>query len=217
MIADNKNIQDVNMRKTVFVLLMLASAVLDAQAQKLGFVNGDDIVADDSTIVLPLTTDILGKMFNTGELAVKNYTTGNLSCTARMRLLENSAGGTAQICMGDGCRPISSWPFSFTFSLMASTPSLLLYEILRPGYGTVMTEFTVEGDGETHTVYIKFSNPDPTGIDNTAMSDGKCTVYDLQGNVVAGNVAANEIPTLKQGLYIVRSTGTRQVRKLLVR
>lgn len=196
---------------------MLASAVLNAQAQKLGFVNGDDIVADDSTIVLPLTVDVLGKMFTTGDLAVKNYSTGNVSCSARMRLLENSAGGTAQICMGDGCRFISSWPFSFTFNLIGNKSSLLLYEILRPGYGTVLTEFTVEGDGEKHTIYIKFSNPDPTGIDNTAMSDDKYSVYDLQGNVVADNVAASGISTLKQGLYIVRSFNTRQVRKLLVR
>ena len=49
------------------------------------------------------------------------------------------------------------------------------------------------------------------------MSDDKYSVYDLHGNVVADNVAASGISTLKQGLYIVRSSNTRQVRKLLVR
>lgn len=206
------------MKRTIFALLMLVSVVLNVRAeQKIGFVNGDDIVADDSTIVLPLAVDVLGKMFSTGDLAVKNYTSNGINCTIRMNLLENSAGGAAQICMGGSCRTISSWPYTGSFSLSANSQSLLLYEILRPSYGTVLTGFTVEGGGETHTIYIKFSNPDPTGIDNTAMSDDRYTVYDLQGNIIAGNIAANEISTLKQGLYIVRSSNTRQVNKLLVR
>lgn len=204
------------MKKTVFALLLLASAVLNAQAQSFGFVNGDNTVADNSTVVLPLTADILGKKFDTGDLAVKNYATSNISCTARMRLLENSAGGTAQICMGGDCRSISYWPFSFAFNLTVSSESLLLYEIAHPGYGTVLTEFTVEGGGEKHTIYIKFSNPAPASIDNVT-ADGKCTVFNTQGNVVARSIGADGVKDLQPGLYIVRDDNSRQAHKVLVR
>lgn len=206
------------MRKTVFALLMLASAVPDAQAQKLGFTNKDGVVADGSTVVCTAAYNLFDLFCcETGSLALKNYTSENITCTVTVQLVDNTIGSMPEICMGGNCASITSWPFQRTFTCSAYKSVLAQYETAATNYGELNSIMTVTGGGETHTVYIKFSNPDPTGIDNTAMSDGKRSVYDLQGNVVAGNVAASEMPTLKPGLYIVRSADSRQVRKLLVR
>lgn len=197
---------------------MLASAVLNAQAQKLGFTNKDGVVADGSTVVCTPAYNLFGLLCcETGSLALKNYTDDNISCTVKVQLIDNTIGSMPEICMGGNCASITSWPFTRTFTCSASKSVLAQYDVAATNYGELNSIMTVTGGGETHTIYIKFSNPDPTGIDNTAMSDGKCSVYDLQGNVVADNVAANGFSTLKQGLYIVRSSNTRQVRKLLVR
>ncbi len=197
---------------------MLASAVLNAQAQKLGFTNKDGVVADGSTVVCTPAYNLFGLFCcETGSLALKNYTDDNISCTVTVQLIDNTIGSMPEICMGGNCAPIKEWPFTRTFTCSASKSVLAQYETAATNYGELNSIMTVTGGGETHSIYIKFSNPDPTGIDNTAMSDDKYSVYDLQGNVVADNVAANGFSTLKQGLYIVRSTDTRQVRKLLVR
>lgn len=204
------------MKKITLALALLASVALNVQAQKLGFVNGDDIVADDSTIVFHETKDVLGKKLETGDLKVKNYTNGGLNCSTRLNLLENSLNGNARICMGTNCREISSWPFSFTFNLAAGDEAYLLYEILRPNYGSMLTEFTVEGGGETHTIYIKFVHADPAGIDDV-VADGKFTVFNTQGNIVARGISASDVEDLQPGLYIVRGDNSRQARKVLVR
>lgn len=206
------------MKKTVFALLLLASAVLNAQAQKLGFTNKDGVVADGSTVVC-LPAYNLFDLFccETGSLALKNYTSDNISCTVTVSLIDNTIGSNPEICMGGNCTPIREWPFTRTFTCTPSKSVIAQYEVAATNYGELNSIMTVTGGGETHTIYIKFSNPDPTGIDNAEATDGKCSVYDLQGNVVADNVNANTVASLRKGLYIVRSANSKQVRKKIVR
>lgn len=206
------------MKKVLLTLVFMAMATIGAHSQKLGFTTKDGAVADGSTVVCTAAYNLFGLFCcETGSLALKNYTTDDITCSVTVQLVDNTIGSMPEICMGGNCASITAWPFQRTFTCSASKPVHALYEVAATNYGELNSIMTVTGGGEKHTIYIKFSNPDPTGIDNAAMSDGKCTVYDLHGNVVAGNVAANGISTLKQGLYIVRSSGTRQVRKMLVR
>lgn len=206
------------MKKILFAFACMALATVGAQAQKLGFVNKDGVVADGSTVVCNAGYNIFGLFCcETGSLALKNYTDDNISCVVTVECIDNTMGSMPEICMGGSCEGIKAWPFERAFTCSASKSVIAQYEIAPSTYGELNSLMTVTGGGETHSVYIKFAYPDPAGIDDAAVADGKCTVYDLQGNLVAANMAASEVMSLKHGLYIVRTADAKQVSKVLVR
>ncbi len=206
------------MKKILLTSLFMAVATIGAQAQKLGFINKDGVVADGSTVVCPAEDDPFhGKMCATGSLALNNYTSEDITCTVTVNLIDNTIGVMPQICMGGSCSQITSWPFTRTFTCPASKQVLAQYDVDPENYGELNSKMTVTGGGETHTIYIKFVNTDPAGIDNVVASESKCTVYDVQGNVIADNVEANAVTSLRKGLYIVRSVNSKQIRKVVVR
>ncbi len=206
------------MKKILLTFACMAMAAVGVQAQKLGFTNKDGVVADGSTVVCPAGYNLFGLFCcETGSLALKNYTDEDITCSVTVQLVDNTIGSMPEICMGGACAPITAWPFERTFTCSASKSVLAQYEVAATNYGELNSLMTVIGGGETHSVYIKFSNPDLTGIDDAVKTDGKCSVYDLQGNVVAVNIAASEVMSLSRGLYIVRSADAKQVSKVIVR
>jgi hypothetical protein len=205
------------MKKITLALALLVSVALNVQAQKLGFVNKDEVVADGSTVVCESEEDILkGISCETGSLALKNYTSDNIQCAVSIKLKDNTLGTVPEICMGNNCRYINSWPYSFDLTVASDESKLLSYDISPKSYGSMLSEFTVVGGGETHTINIKFVHADPAGIDDVA-ADGKFIVFNTQGNIVARGISASDVEDLQPGLYIVRGDNSRQARKVLVR
>jgi hypothetical protein len=206
------------MKKITLALALLASVALNVQAQKLGFVNKDEVVADGSTVVCESAKNIFTEILSceTGSLALKNYTSDNIQCSVSIKLKDNTLGTVPEICMGGNCRLINSWPYTFDLSMTDGKSELLRYDISPKSYGSMLSEFTVVGGGETHTINIKFVHADPAGIDDVA-ADGKFIVFNTQGNIVARGISASDVEDLQPGLYIVRGDNSRQARKVLVR
>lgn len=212
-----------NIRKSLLTVCVLALAG-QAQAQKLGFVNGTETVADGSTIVCESAIDPFfptGKKCATGALALKNYSGEDIDCTVTLTLQDNtlSSSNEAEICMGGTCVAVKSWPFSKSFSAGAGKSVLAQYDVTPTQYGEMNSTLTVKGAGESHSVYVKFVNPDPTGIKSVGTLDVSTSydVFSLTGRRIAKGMGASEVNGMKKGIYLVKETKTGKTVKIVLK
>ncbi len=206
------------MKKILLTSLFMAVATIGAQAQKLGFINKDGVVADGSTVVCEAQENPVLEIVRcaTGSLALTNYTTEDISCTVTVSLIDNTIGVMPEICMGGSCAQIKSWPFTRTFTCSASKQVLAQYDADPQSYGELNSKMTVTGGGETHTVYIKFVYSDPAGI-SSVQTDRRYDVFDMSGHLVLENVDGKTLSSSKHGLYIVRSLNDGKYRKIVIK
>ncbi len=193
------------MKKILLTFACMALAAVGVQAQKLGFTNKDGVVADGSTVVCPAGYNLFGLFCcETGSLALKNYTDEDITCSVTVQLVDNTIGSMPEICMGGNCVAITSWPFQRTFTCSASKSVLAQYEVAATNYGELNSLMTVTGGGETHSVYIKFSNPDLTGI-SSIQTECLYDVFDMSGQLLLEGVDGKTLSSSRRGYYIVRS------------
>lgn len=206
------------MRKILFTFVCLAIVAVGAQAQKLGFVNKDGVVDDGSTVVCEAQENPILEIVRcaTGSLALKNYTTEDISCTVTVSLIDNTIGVMPQICMGGQCSPITAWPFTRSFICSASKSVLAQYDADPQNYGELNSKMTVTGGGETHTVYIKFVYSDPAGI-SSIQTACLYDVFDMSGHLLLEKVDGKTLSSSKRGLYIVRSLNDGKYRKVAIK
>lgn len=200
--------------------LTLGSLAMQTHAQKLGFVNGAETVADGSTVVCEaLDNPFSGKMCSSGALALQNYSTADIECTVTLSLQDNTLNTTnaAEICMGGSCVPVRTWPFSRTFTAGAGKAVLAQYEAAAKQYGVMNSTLTVTGAGETHTVKLKFVYSDPSGIEAVMASGTSYDVFSLTGKCVARSVFTDNISSLSKGVYLLRDTKTTKTTKIVLR
>ncbi len=205
------------MKKILLTFLFMAVATIGAQAQKLGFVNKDGVVADGSTVVCNAGYNIFGLFCcETGSLALKNYTDDNISCVVTVECIDNTMGNMPEICMGGSCEGIKAWPFERAFTCSASKSVIAQYEIAPSAYGELNSLMTVTGGGETHTVYIKFVYSDPAGI-SSIQTACLYDVFDMSGHLLLEKVDGKTLSSSKRGLYIVRSLNDGKYRKVAIK
>lgn len=199
-------------------------AVGSAHAQKLGFVNGSDVVADGSTVVCEPANDpfaLTGKTCKTGALALQNYTDHDIDCTVTLTLQDNTLNksNAAEICMGGDCVPVKTWPFSKSFTAGAGKSVLAQYDATATQYGEMNSTLTIEGAGEKHSVNVKFLYADPTAVHGVASLDASSLydVYTLTGKRVATKATAFQLRSFAKGIYLLRNATTLKVQKIVLR
>lgn len=205
------------MKKILFTFACMAMAAVGAQAQKLGFVDKDGVVADGSTVVCTAGYNPFGRFCcETASLALKNYTDDNISCTVTVQLIDNTIGSMPEICMGGNCEAIKAWPFTRTFTCSASKSVVAQYDVDATNYGELNSLMTVTGGGETHSVYVKFIYSDPTGISSISTA---CLydVIDMSGHLLFERIDGKTLSLIKPGCYIVRSHKDGKCHKLVVK
>lgn len=192
--------------KKLFLSVVLSLAVFSLSlADNFAFKYKGKIVADGETVDFEAQYDILK-----GQMVCATYGTlslANLSGTAqtydcRFQVNDNSFDGSGmQICLGGTCRKFTD-AISFSFSSENASEATLID--VHPGaYGSMLTTLTATSGGETHTVRIRFTYTDPTGVDNVASTPGLVDIYSMDGVLLHKAVSLENVTGLK-GLYIVK-------------